>query len=163
MIRHGAGIMLGVRHLLRVWGTIPLLALLATLLASAAPSDQPSVEDLKARLSSASVGDRPRLCVQIAQKQLVEADKFYAASEVEKGQAALTDVVTFSELARDYALQSRKYQKQTEIAVRSMTRKLTDLLHTLAHDEQAPVRDAINHLQRVRDDLLFAMFPKGAK
>jgi hypothetical protein len=44
-----------------------------------------------------------------------------------------------------------------------MTRKLNDLLHTLGHDDQVPVRDAINRLQRVRDDLLAAMFPKGAK
>ena len=29
--------------------------------------------------------------------------------------------------------------------------------------DQAAVRDAINRLQRVRDDLLKAMFPKGAK
>ena len=155
--------MLEARYLFRLWGTVTLSVLLAALPASAAPSDQPSVEDLKAKLSSASIGDRPHLCVQIAQKQLVEADKFYATSEVEKGQAALTDVVAFSELARDYAIQSHKYQKQTEIAARSMTRKLTDLLHTLSHDDQAPVRDAINRLQRVRDDLLFAMFPKGAK
>jgi len=44
-----------------------------------------------------------------------------------------------------------------------MSRKLTDLLHSLGREEQVPVRDAINRLQRVRDDLLFAMFPKGAK
>ena len=37
------------------------------------------------------------------------------------------------------------------------------LLHSLGHDEQAPVQDAINHLERVRDDLLMAMFPKGEK
>ncbi len=44
-----------------------------------------------------------------------------------------------------------------------MTRKLTDILHTLGHDDQAPVQDALNRLQRVRDDLLAAMFPKGKK
>jgi hypothetical protein len=142
---------------------LALTALLAGAIASATPTDQPSVEDLKAKLSSTSVGGRPHLCVQIAQRQLTEADKLYAASEVEKGKAALTDVVAFSELARDYAIQSRKYQKQTEIAARTMTRKLTELMHTLSHEEQPPVRDAINHLQRVRDDLLTAMFPKGAK
>lgn len=103
------------------------------------------------------------MCVQIAQKQLVEADKLYAASDVEKGEAALTDVVAYSELARDYSIQSRKHEKQTEIAARTMIRKLTDLVHSLAHDDQAPVRNAINRLERVRDDLLKAMFPKGAK
>ena len=152
--------MSGVRHLFRVSGTVTLFALVAVVVAHG--SDQ-TVEQLKARLASTSIGDRPHLCLQIAQKQLSEADKFYAANEVEKGQAALTDVVAFSELARDYSIQSHKYQKQTEIAVRSMTRKLNDLLHTLGHDDQVPVRDAINRLQRVSDDLLTAMFPKGAK
>jgi hypothetical protein len=154
--------MLGVRYLFRLWGTVALLAL-AAVMARAVPSNEPSVEDLKARLASASIGDRPHLCVQIAHRQLVEADKLYAAAEVEKGQAALVDVVAYSELARDYAIQSHKYQKQSEIAVRAMARKLTELMHSLGHDEQAPVQDAINRLQRVRDDLLKAMFPKGAK
>ena len=152
-----------IRCLFQLWGTVTLFALTAAVMARAAPSSEPTVEQLKARLSSTSIGDRPHLCVQIAQKELGEVDKLYAASEFDKGQAALTDVVAFSELARDYSIQSHKYQKQTEIAARSMTRKLTDLLHSLGHDNQAPVRDAINRLQRVRDDLLSAMFPKGAK
>ncbi len=140
-----------------------LIAALATIRAEALPSKDVPVEQLKAKLASTSLGDRPHLCVQIAEKQLAEADKEYAASEFEKGQAALTDVVAYSELARDYAIQTRKYQKQSEIAVRTMTRKLTELMHSLGHDDQVPVQDAINRLQRVRDDLLMAMFPKGAK
>jgi hypothetical protein len=155
--------MLGARYRFRLWGAVTLLALVAAAAAHAAPSSDLSVEEMKGRLSSTGIGDRPHLCVQIAQKQLLEADKEYAASDFEKGQAALVDVVAYSELARDYAIQSHKYQKQSEIAVRTMARKLTELMHSLGHDDQAPVRDAINHLQRVRDDLLMAMFPKGAR
>ena len=154
--------MLGARFLFRAWGTVALLALVAVM-ARAVPRNEPTVDELKARLSSLSIGDRPHLCVQIAKKQLAEADKFYVAADIEKGQAALTDVVAYSELARDYAIQSHKYQKQSEIAVRVMTRKLTEILHSLGHDDQAPVQDAINRMQRVRDDLLKTMFPKGAK
>jgi hypothetical protein len=141
---------------------VALIVFIATT-AVAIPRDDLSVTDLKARLSSASVSDRPHLCVQIAEMQLGESDRFYAASDVEKAQAALTDVVAYSELARDYAIQSHKYQKQTEIAARSMTRKLTNIVHLLAHEDQAPVRDAINRLERVRDDLLASMFKKGSK
>ena len=155
--------MLGEQYRLRMWGAVALVVVLAGGTAHAAPNNDPSVEQLKAKLSSTSVGDRPHLCVQIAQKQLAEADKQYAAADFEKGQAVLTDVVAYSELARDYAIQSHKYQKQAEIAVRTMARKLTELMHSLGHDDQAPVRDAVNRLQRVRDDLLMAMFPKGAK
>lgn len=154
--------MLGARYTFRLWGTVALLALTVAT-ARGATANEPTVEELKARVSSLKVGDRPHLCVQIAQKQLAEVDKFYAGAEVEKGQVALVDVVTYSELARDYAIQSHKYQKQSEIAVRAMARRLTELMHSLDHDEQVPVRDAVNRLQRVRDDLLMAMFPKGAR
>jgi hypothetical protein len=163
--------MLGVENLVlrKSWtaGHPPrlLVALIVFIAATAGaiPRDDVSVDELKARVSSASVGDRPHLCVQIAEMQLGESDRLYAAADVEKAQAALTDVVAYSELARDYAIQSRKYQKQTEIAARSMTRKLTNIAHLLAHEDQAPVRDAINRLERVRDDLLASMFKKGSK
>jgi hypothetical protein len=143
--------------------TVVLAALLAGFLASPMAAKEQTLEELKARVSSASVGDRPQLCLQIAERQLDEADKLYTAFDSEKAQLALTDVVTFSELARDYSLQSHKHQKQTEITVRKMTRKLNDLKHIVSRDEQATVQNAIDRLQRVRDDLLFAMFPKGKK
>jgi hypothetical protein len=140
-----------------------VLLLSALLLASTIPRDEPTVDELKARVPSASVADKAKLCTQIAEKQLAETDKLYAADNVEQAQTALDDVVTFSELARDYSIQSHKHEKQIEISVRAMTRKLTALLHTLGHNQQEPVRNALTHLERVRDDLLGAMFPKGAK
>lgn len=124
---------------------------------------EPTVEELKARVSSASVADKAKLCVEIAEKQLATADKEYTADEIDKAQNSLTDVVSYSELARDYSIESHKHQKQTEIAIRAMTRKLNDLLHVVGREEQGPLKDAISHLERVRDDLLAAMFPKGAK
>jgi len=139
------------------------LAVVDALSASALPGSEPTVEELKARLSSTGIGYRPHLCVQIAEQQLAAADKLYAGGEVEKAQAALSDVVAYSELARDYAIQSHKREKQTEIAVRGMIRKLTEIVHSLGQADQPPVRDAISRLQHVRDDLLAAMFPKGAK
>jgi hypothetical protein len=156
--------MAGVRSLFRAISVIALVATSAALTFRAGlPATEPTVEDLKARLSSATVGDKAHLCLQIAQLQLTEANKLYQGEDPDKAQPALTDVVAFSELARDYAIQSHKNQKQTEIAVRGMARRLTDLMHSLPHDLQPPVKEAITRLQRVRDDLLFAMFPKGAK
>ena len=134
-----------------------------TAMAFAPPANDLTVEELKAKLASANIPDRPRICVQIAERQMAETTRLYAATEDEKAQASLTDVIAFSELARDYAIQSHKHQKQTEIAVREIIRKLTELMHTLGHDDQAPIRDALTRMDRVRDDLLLAMFPKGQK
>jgi hypothetical protein len=44
-----------------------------------------------------------------------------------------------------------------------MVRKLFDIKRAVNHEEQAPVEAAIDRLQRVRDDLLAAMFPKERK
>ncbi len=135
--------------------------LLAMMPAVALPGAQLTVEEMKSRVASTSVGDRPHLCLEIAERQLDAADKLYNAAQIEQAQTTLTDVVAYSELARDYSLQSHKHQKQTEIAVRTMARRLADIEHLVTHDEEAPIQAAIKRLQRVRDDLLMAMFPKG--
>jgi hypothetical protein len=146
------------------WSAVAALVVsIAAALAHAAPTQPVTLADLKAKLTTAGDGAKPHLCLEIAEMQLTEADKLYAGAEDEKARATLTDVVTYTEMARDYAIQSRKYQKQTEIAVRGMTRKLTEVMHSLAHDDQAPVLDAVKRLQRVRDDLLTAMFPKAIR
>jgi hypothetical protein len=125
--------------------------------------DEPAIDELKGRLANARVVDRPPLCIRISERQLDAADTFYVAGDSDKAQAALADVVAFSELARDYAIQSHKHEKQSEIAIRKMARKLADLKHTVSHDDQGQIQDAINRLQQARDDLLAAMFPKGGK
>jgi ribosomal protein L16 Arg81 hydroxylase len=151
----------GLAAFAQCWRTlVPLGLLLATYAVARA---EPTVEELKARISAVNVSEKARLCLEIAEKQLTEADKLYAADDLDKAQQTLTDVVAYSELARDYSIQSNKHQKQTEIAMRTMSRKLNDLLHALTREEQAPVKEAISRLERVRDDLLAAMFPKGAK
>jgi hypothetical protein len=140
---------------------IALLTIAACCLTTVLAGNAPNVEELKARLSSASIGDRPHLCLQIAQQQLVLTDNQYAAGESEKARASLADVAAFAELARDYSIRARKHQKQIEISVRTMVRKLGDIKHAVPRDEQPEVQNVIDRLERVRDDLLLAMFPKG--
>jgi hypothetical protein len=156
------------RYLGERWGARVLLAFSAitivaiTAVANPKEHAEPTVDELKAKISIANVGDKPRLCIEVAQLQLKEADKLYATGEIDKAQASLADVVSFSEQARDYSIQSHKHQKQSEIAVRAMTRKLNDILHTLSREDQVAVKDALNRLERVRDDLLASMFKKGS-
>ncbi len=122
---------------------------------------EPSIEELKDRVAKASIADRPPLCIRISERQLAAANRLYVAGDVEKWQAALAEVAAYAELARDYAIQSHKHEKQSEIAIRKMARKLADLKHTVAHEDQKQIQDTIDRLERVRDDLLAAMFRKS--
>lgn len=143
------------------WTGRAVAGLLLCCAVTAMASHDATVEQLKSRLSTAGAGERAKLCVWIAEKQLAESDKLYAASEMEKAESALTDAVAYSELARDYSIQTHKHEKETELAVRAMTRRLNDLMHTLGREDQGAVHSALTRLERVRDDLLKAMFSKG--
>jgi hypothetical protein len=124
-------------------------------------SKQESLQDLITRADAAKVEDRPALYVEVAERQLKSADELFTAGKVENAQAAVTDVVTYSEKAHDAAIQSGKKLKNTEIDFRKMAAKLRDIKRTLNFDDQAPVQAAADRLESLRTDLLSHMFGKG--
>jgi hypothetical protein len=149
---------------LRLW-RIAAAAAIFMLLAPAAlrGREEPTIDELKVRVADAAVRDRPPLCIRISERQLDAADRFYIAGDSEQAKAALGDVIAFAEQARDSAIQSHKHEKQCEIAIRKSARKLADMKHTVSHDDQQQVQEAVDRMERIRDDLLLAMFPKGGK
>jgi hypothetical protein len=135
--------------------------LLAVALPAVASKDQPTVQELAAKADAASPGDKPALYIEIAERQLKTADGLYTEGKVEEARAAIQDIVTYSSKAHDAAIQASKKIKHTELAVRSMARKLRDLKHTLNFEDQPPVQVAADRLQNMADDLLAQMFAKG--
>lgn len=117
-----------------------------------------SVQELEAKLASAKLSDQPKLCLEIARRQLDAMEKAYKAGQTEQAQSLLHDVVDYAQQAGDAARKARKHIKKTEIGVRKMSRRLQDLRVTLDVDSRPPVQDAINRLERIRTQLLNKMF-----
>jgi len=122
-----------------------------------------SVEELKSRVQNAAPQDRPKLCVQIAELQLRNADKLYRNGDAEQARAAVEDIVTYSRKARASATETKKHVKNVEIAVRKMAERLRDIKRTLSIEDQAPVEHAIQELEEIRTSLLQQMFSKEKK
>ena len=122
-----------------------------------------TVAELKARLESARSEDRPELCMQIAQRQLRNADALYKDGNVAQAAAAVDDIVTYSEKARDAATQTKKHLKNVEIDVRKIAERLRDIKRTLALEDQLSVERAIRRLEDIRTTLLQEMFAKDRK
>ena len=122
-----------------------------------------TVAELKARFESAHSDERAELAIRIAQHQLRNADKLYVDGKVEDARAAVADIVSYSEKARDAAMQTKKHLKNVEIEVRKIAEKLRDIKRTLAFDDQPPVEQAIRRLEDVRTTLLQEMFAKEKK
>lgn len=137
------------------------LALLA--LPAVAVANGESIPQLISRAEAARLEDRPQIYAEIAQRQLRNADQLYNDGKAEQAQAAVKDVVTYSDKATDAATKSGKKLKNTEIAVRRMAEKLRDIKRSLSFEDQPPVQSAIEHLEGLRTELLNRMFGKEAK
>jgi polyhydroxyalkanoate synthesis regulator phasin len=120
-----------------------------------------TLQELIAREEAAKVEDRPGLCTEIAERQLKAADELFTAGKVEEAEAAVKDIVIYSEKAHDAAIQSGKKLKNTEIDFRKMATKLRDIKRSLNFEDQAPVQAAADRLESLRTDLLSHMFGKG--
>jgi len=140
---------------------LPILALVLAVTAIALAVKEPSLDELIARANAAPVKDQPSLYVEIAERQLKSADELYIAGNVEEARKSVSDIVTYSEKAHDAAIQSGKKVKSVEMAVRKMSHKLNDVKRTLNFEDQAPVGEAADQLQKLADDLLTYMFRKG--
>ena len=144
------------------WLKVAMVSMVLGSTVLAAAKDE-TLAGLKARADSARPEDRPPLYVEIAHSQLRNADKLYNDGNVEQARAAVEDIVTYSEKARDSATQSKKHLKSVEISVRKMAEKLRDIRRTLNLEDQPPVDAAIRRLEDIRTTLLEAMFRKEKK
>ena len=122
-----------------------------------------SLEELKARVQHAKPDERTNLCIQIAERQVEAFDKFYTDGKTGEAEAALHDVVSYSQQASESAGQTGHRLKNTEIAMRKMSHRLTDIKRSLPFEEQASVQSAVETLDKIRTDLLSRMFGKNPK
>jgi hypothetical protein len=140
---------------------IPITAILLATSLSAFAFKQETLQEMIARADAARLEDRPALYIEISERQLKSADQLYTAGKIDDAQAAVKDVVTYSEKAHDTAIQSGKRLKNTEIDFRKMAAKLRDIKRNLNFDDQGPVQGAADRLENLRTDLLSHMFGKG--
>jgi hypothetical protein len=119
-----------------------------------------NLDQLTARAEAARPEDRPAIYTEIARQKAEAAVKLYDAGNVEEGSVALKDVRTFSKKATDAAISTGKKLKNTEITLRKMAEKFRDVKRNVAFEDQAPIQQTIDELEKMRTDLLAAMFGK---
>lgn len=139
---------------------LPIVAIYLALTAISYASKEPSLEELIARANAAPPKEQAGLYIEIAERELKSADELYVAGKVEEARKSVASVVTYSEKAHDAAIQSGKKLKSVEMSVRKMSHKLNDVKRTLNFEDQPPVAEASDQLERLADDLLTTMFGK---
>ena len=121
------------------------------------------LDQLIQRANAAPVHQQAGLYMEIAERQLQTADRLYGAGQSAAAKAAVAEVVTYSEKATDASAHSASRLKQTEIALRKMAMKLRDIRRSVSFEDQKPVEEAADRLEKMRTDLLARMFNQGGK
>lgn len=140
----------------------PLLAgILVAVSVLAWARKEETVEQLQARAEHALPEERPEIYAEIARRYVAAADQSYTDGKVDGARQSLDSAVTAAEKARDSAIAVNKKLKNVEIAVRKMASRLREIKRTVNFEDQPVVQTAIDHMERIRTDLLSKMF--GAK
>ncbi len=137
-----------------------LVVILLIAVSVSALGDHETLDQLKQRAASAHGGEQAKLCIQVAQLELKQADTAYKAGEAETGQAAVNEIVRYAEQATQASSSSHKDQKRTETALRKMSQKLGNIARDVNFEDRAPIKDAIDKIENLRSQLLADMFKK---
>ena len=119
--------------------------------------------DLKARADAAQGGERATLSLEYAHRQLEDANTLYTQGDVDKAEAEIDEVLAYSHKAADAASASGKRLKQTEIELRKLEHRMSDIGKSLNIDDRPPVEKAVQELEQVRADLLAKMWGEKAE
>src|SRR5690348_9520628 len=133
--------------------------ILGSLLAHAAPPPQ-GVDALKQRIEQSSPADQVKLSLDLARTQLQHMNDFYKGGDNDNARLALKDVEAYGVRAANKSAETGKHQKDTEIAVRKLSYRLSEIEKDADLDERPAIKAAIAKLDKAHDDLLAAMFKK---
>lgn len=119
---------------------------------------QESLEQLMAKADSASTGQQPDVCMEVADRELKIATDSYNQNKPDQGRAALEQIVKYADKAHSAAIHSGKKLKHTEIQIRKISEHLRDLRSNANADDQPVIQSAIDRLENFRTELLNSMF-----
>jgi hypothetical protein len=143
-----------------MWPKLTLCAVAALCLCAWAARPPANVQELKQRVEKESGKDQIKLCIEIADAQLQNAEEFYKNGYPEKARVAIEDVVTYGERAASVSASTGKHMKPTEQAVHKITHRIEGLERAVEFEERATLKAAGDKLEKAHTDLLTKMFAK---
>jgi hypothetical protein len=144
--------------------TLAMLAGLAPLsLPPVTAKETESLDKLRERAEAAKGGDRAKLYMRAAERGVEEANHNFDAGSIGQAQGQVKQAVSDADRAAEAARTSGKRLKNTELDLRKLVRRLSDIERTLSVDDRPPVHEGVERLQELDRALLDRMFGRGGK
>jgi len=135
------------------------LVLGTTLLAAARQKPPEPLDALKTRAAAADKKKQTELYAELARQQLEAADAAYNTN-IDQAKKLFQESSDSAVLAAQAALDSNHKLKQTEIALRELSHRMSDIRKTWAFEDRGPLDPAIQRIEAARTKLLDRMFQK---
>ncbi len=143
---------------------LPIMVCAQAQTAPATPAPPQSDADRARATAEATNGEAcAEVCLDSAKKLAELSNQDFTNGNVEAAQQEMKDAGKYAEKAGRASIDSHKHQKQTEIGLRRLTKRMKDIVQTLNFEDRPPVEQIIKSVEAVRSDVLLNMFGNPKK
>jgi len=132
-------------------------AFVVALIASCAAQEDPLVK-LRQFADKSNGGDCARYSVAYAQLLAEVGNKQYAEGKVDEAERLIRQLGQYAERGAQCSIESHKREKDTEIKLRELSRRLSEVEKTFSFEDRALIREQTYNIDRLREKLLTNMF-----
>lgn len=144
--------------------------LLLPIISPAADMQKADIDKLKAeadnavaRAEAANPKDCTKDCLEAARKLVDLSDQYFTAGNVQEAHTAMNNAGRFAEKAGRDSIQTKKRRKDTEIGLRKLQWRISQIEETLNFDDRASVHKIVTSISKTRSDILMSMFDQPKK
>lgn len=116
-----------------------------------------------ARAQAADPKDCTKDCLEAARKLVDLADAYFTAGKVKDAQASMEQAGQFALKAGRDSISTKKRRKDTEIGLRKLQRRISEIEETLDVDDRPAVHQVAANISKTRSDILMSMFDEPKK
>ena len=116
-----------------------------------------------ARAQAANPKDCTKDCLEAARKLVDLADQYFVSGNVKEAHATMDQAGQFAQKAGRDSIETRKRRKDTEIGLRKLERRISEIEETLDVDDRASVHQIVSNISKTRSDILMSMFDEPKK
>ena len=132
-------------------------ALIVVLIGSCAAQEDP-LRRMQRIADSSNGGDCARFSIALALRLVEIGDKQYAEGKVAEAEQLIRQTGHYAERSAFCSIESGKHEKDTEINLRKLSKRLSEVERTLAFEDRALVHEQAQKVDLMRERLLTSMF-----
>ena len=120
-------------------------------------------DQLSARAEAADPRDCTRDCLEAARKLVDLSDQYFTTGSVQDGHDAMDHAGRLALKAGQASIDSKKRRKETEIGLRKIEKRISDIEETLNFEDRAAVHLVVTGISKTRSDILMSLFDMPKK